>query len=433
MAKLATMSVGMEDFQPTKEPPQCRVCSLAKAKRLPYRGGEHPQEPGDLIYTDLVPVTPRSWSGFNWWMSVIDGASRMTFCSFMRNKSEAAHLLFGHIQAFHTQYGVIVKRVRADGETVLGSTRATDSFIERGIKFEPTTSYSPEQNGLAEIRQYQVHIKATTMLKDSGLPAFLWPEATAHAVHLINMAPTKSRSVTPYELWHGKKPDLRDLRIFGAVAFYPKAKRIQSEKFTPKGAEGRFVGNDGTQICKIYVPAQRKVVREHNAVIREDFDPPENSADYRLEAGLQFGSATDLAEPISNRADEPLARTPGRRISHEGDVDQTTEAVREGEEEQLYGNQDVAAGGELPDGSHMATRRIRDSPSRSSQSGCRILDVSSRNNDSTQQSNESNYSDPDHTNRPRRDSSASELSEIIIGSKQEREATDQAVEASRND
>jgi hypothetical protein len=56
------------------------------------------------------------------------------------------------------------------------------------------------------------------MLKAKGLPAAFWGEAVTTAVFILNRSPTTSlKGVTPYEAWHGKKPDVSFLRTFGCV------------------------------------------------------------------------------------------------------------------------------------------------------------------------------------------------------------------------
>jgi hypothetical protein len=43
-----------------------------------------------------------------------------------------------------------------------------------------------------------------------------WGEAVVTTVYLQNRLPTKSRiDRTPYEAWHGRKPAVNHLRVFG--------------------------------------------------------------------------------------------------------------------------------------------------------------------------------------------------------------------------
>ena len=36
---------------------------------------------------------------------------------------------------------------------------------------------------------------------------------------IVNLAPTKKVNKTPYEIWHGLKPDLEYLRVWGYEAY----------------------------------------------------------------------------------------------------------------------------------------------------------------------------------------------------------------------
>jgi hypothetical protein len=50
--------------------------------------------------------------------------------------------------------------------------------------------------------------------------AEFWGEAVVTAVYLQNWLPTKSLAGrTPYEVWHGRKPTVNHLRVFGCRAF----------------------------------------------------------------------------------------------------------------------------------------------------------------------------------------------------------------------
>jgi hypothetical protein len=59
---------------------------------------------------------------------------------------------------------------------------------------------------------------ARCTMKSKGVTAQFWGEAVTTAVYVFNRAPTKSlEGVTPYEAWHGKKPNVGHLRVFGCV------------------------------------------------------------------------------------------------------------------------------------------------------------------------------------------------------------------------
>jgi len=56
-------------------------------------------------------------------------------------------------------------------------------------------------------------------------------------VYLKNRSPTSAVTTTPYELWHGVKPNLSNLRIIGSTAYVhvPKEKRTKLDTHSHKG------------------------------------------------------------------------------------------------------------------------------------------------------------------------------------------------------
>ncbi|KZC06851.1 Copia protein [Dufourea novaeangliae] len=51
------------------------------------------------------------------------------------------------------------------------------------------------------------------------LSTMFWAKAVNTTVYIWNRTSSGKRSITPYELWTGKAPDLTHLRIFGSEAY----------------------------------------------------------------------------------------------------------------------------------------------------------------------------------------------------------------------
>lgn len=75
-----------------------------------------------------------------------------------------------------------------------------------------------QQNGVSErLNRTQVEC-VRIMLADSNLPHRFWEEALSTAVYLRNRSPTKAvEGITPFEAWHGSKPDVSALASLDAV------------------------------------------------------------------------------------------------------------------------------------------------------------------------------------------------------------------------
>ena len=80
------------------------------------------------------------------------------------------------------------------------------------------------------------------MLEDSGMRKALWAEAAAAtAARIRNLSPGSTRDKTPWELFYIKKPDVSDMRIFGAKAYALVPKELR-RKLHSYSEIGRFVG-----------------------------------------------------------------------------------------------------------------------------------------------------------------------------------------------
>ena len=83
---------------------------------------------------------------------------------------------------------------------------------------------------------------ARSMLHHTDLPLYLWAEALSTAVYIRNRSPTSSfKGKTPYERWHGVKPDVSHLQIFGCDA-YAQIADEKRHKLDHKSEKCVFVG-----------------------------------------------------------------------------------------------------------------------------------------------------------------------------------------------
>ena len=146
---------------------------------------------------------------------------------------------------------------------------------EHGIDLEPTAPYSPSQNGVAE-RMNRTLVELTrAMIRGRRSPEFLWEYAAEHAAYLRNRAYTRSlEGKTPYEAWHGNKPNVEHLREFGTPVWVLLQGQKEPCKILPKSKSHTFVGfDDGPKAIKYYSAETRKVLTSRNFSF---IDPPSN-------------------------------------------------------------------------------------------------------------------------------------------------------------
>lgn len=112
-----------------------------------------------------------------------------------------------------------------------------------GIQIRPATTYTPEQNGVAERAMRTITENARSMLIDAGLAKSYWPDAILTATYVRNRYPTSKSGgeITPFELFRGKRPNLKYIRIFGSKC-YRYIEKHQRSKFDSKTKECILVG-----------------------------------------------------------------------------------------------------------------------------------------------------------------------------------------------
>lgn len=97
-----------------------------------------------------------------------------------------------------------------------------------GIEHITSQPYAPSMNSYVErvIRTIVNH--ASTMLWSAGVNENFWALACKTSAYLLNRSPHSSLddNITLYELWHGSKPHVGHIRIWGcrAYAAIPKEK-----------------------------------------------------------------------------------------------------------------------------------------------------------------------------------------------------------------
>ena len=109
------------------------------------------------------------------------------------------------------------------------------------------------------------------MLKSIQVPSVFWGEAVCTAVYVLNRSRTKAlNNKTPFEAWHGKKPKVSHLKVFGCVANVKLVGPGQS-KLSDRSVKIVFIGYEsGTKGYKLYNPTTRKLVVSRDVIFGEN-------------------------------------------------------------------------------------------------------------------------------------------------------------------
>ena len=160
-----------------------------------------------------------------------------------------------------------IKILRSDRGGEYQSGEFQQYLNDNGIISQFSAPGTPQQNGVAEIRNRTLLNMVWSMLSYSTLPVSFWGFALQTAMYILNNVPSKSVPQTPHELWTGRKPSLQHLRIFGCPAHVLKGK---TEKMESRTETCIFVGYPkGTKGYYFYSPSDLKVFVSTNAKFLE--------------------------------------------------------------------------------------------------------------------------------------------------------------------
>ncbi|KAH9734858.1 Integrase catalytic domain-containing protein [Citrus sinensis] len=194
--------------------------------------------PLELVHTDVYgPINVQARGGYEYFITFTDDNSRYDYVYLMRHKSEALEKFKEYRAETEKQLDKNIKKLQSDRGSEFLSGDFKEYLVENGIISQLTAPGTPQQNGV---------------------------------VYLLNLVPSKSLPKTPIELWSGRKPSLRHVRIWGSPAHVLKPK---ADKMDSRSEVCMFVGYPkGKREGLFYCPQDRKViVSTHFTSLEEDY------------------------------------------------------------------------------------------------------------------------------------------------------------------
>jgi transposase InsO family protein len=221
-----------------------------------------PVEKLGIIACNLIgPFEIPTFDDGKYILTIRDLSTSYSKIKILKNKGETAKILMEQITKFETVTGKKVKCIRSDNGGEFKSNVLAEFIKSKGIRAERSLPYHHYQN--SAIKRFNRTIKdmGCAALTDSCLPKSFWGFAFLWANYTLNRLPNKvSGNITPFEAFHGYRPVLDDLRIFGAKAFVltPPEKR---KKLDDRAREARVVGYvDGGKGWMLWDQADNKIV-----------------------------------------------------------------------------------------------------------------------------------------------------------------------------
>lgn len=222
---------------------KCECCLEAKLTRYPFPTAEKITTGIlQIIHTDLCgPIEPVSLGGSRYVMTLIDDYSNYSRVYFLKAKSETAGKIIEFVAEMKTKLGKVPEVMRSDRGGEYTSKRLLEFYRREGITPQFSVPYSPQQNGKAERKNRYLIEMTRCLLTDSKLDKNLWCEAMMTANYLQNRLPTSAADRTPYEMWHGRRPDYSSIKVFGSQAWV-QIPRVKRKKLDASAICMQFVG-----------------------------------------------------------------------------------------------------------------------------------------------------------------------------------------------
>ena len=256
----------------------CDSCSVGKSKKskAPKSSKSKARIFGTRLLSDnsgLLRV--ESMSGKRCANVTIDEATSWIWASPLRSPMDTYQLIKEILEVeLHQRHEHCVQYFRSDAGTEMCNAEMDALLRHHGIKRELTCTETSYQNGKAERYIGVLFGMLRTFLHESRLPQQYWAEGLCTAAYVHNRLPltTNPEGHSPFQLRHGKPPDLSFLRPFGSGCSIVLPKRHHRGKHLPKARHGVMVGYGyvrGQKGYRVFVPSMHKVLTSVNVTFSD--------------------------------------------------------------------------------------------------------------------------------------------------------------------
>jgi len=154
-------------------------------------------------------------------LSFIDDYSCKTWFYFLHAKSETFSAFKNFKARVKKEVSASIIYLRTDRGGEFTSEEFANYCNHQGISRQKTTTYTPQQNGVAERKNHTILNAVQAVLHEKCVPKLYWPDVVRWCVHVQNRSPSSAIDhQTPEELWSGVKPHVDYCRIFGCIVTF---------------------------------------------------------------------------------------------------------------------------------------------------------------------------------------------------------------------
>lgn len=251
----------------------CEGCLMAKQARKKFLGQTSfsAKRVLELIHGDICgPIEPATSAGNGYFFLLVDDFSRKMWAYMLKTKGEEFEIFKKFKAMVENKTEQKIKTFRTDRGGEFCSLVFNEFCEKSGIDRHYTAPYTPQQNGVVERRNRTVVAMVRSILKGMNMTAYFWGEAVRHSIYLLNRLPTRVLSTkTPQQVWSGKKPNLKYVRVFWCTV-YMKVPDVHTRKLDNRSRVVINLGKEaGTKAYRLFDPATRSVLVSRDVTFDE--------------------------------------------------------------------------------------------------------------------------------------------------------------------
>ena len=285
----------------------CEACCLGKQARFPIPcSTKRASACGELVHFDTCgPMSVDSLTGCRYLAVFVDDASGYLFVYPMKTKGDIIHVV-PKVLVEVASAGHQLRVLQSDNAAEFKSSKMTELLEKYLVKQRFTTPFVAAENGRVERQNRTIVEAARAMLAAANLPKMFWAEATVAAGYIRNRVPLKRLEWrTPYELWHGRKPSVDHLRIWGSVG-YVRVEDHKRDKLDFKSERRILVGyDDRSKTFRMWLPGTRHVKTSRDVRFVETI--PKRSFTFDI-SGSNSTSASEERPPVESSSSQSVKR-----------------------------------------------------------------------------------------------------------------------------
>lgn len=166
----------------------CDECVKVKQIKVSFMEKENnTSRPLEIVHIDMCgPTRTRALASERYFMLFIDDYSRMTWVTFLQDKSQAFEIFKIFQKMVEKESGYKLKCLRSDKSGEFTSNEFTDYCEKYGIGRQYSTPRTLEKNGVVERKDRTVKEITKTMLNEASLPDTYWKKVIHTIAYTLN-------------------------------------------------------------------------------------------------------------------------------------------------------------------------------------------------------------------------------------------------------